>query len=117
MVYALARDSRQVEERVDLKHGMRKCMTRLDIYGEWKALLTPRVADSILPATSFNPICLTSDDIHLAHLNIIKLLNNNAVGLANPFPSISGALPCTASNIEASYLLISPNNTYTPNVS
>ena len=40
----------------------------------------------------------------LAHLNIIIDDRSNAVGLARPFPAMSGAEPWTASNIEASYL-------------
>ena len=39
-------------------------------------------------------------------LNIIIELNNSAVGLANPFPAISGADPWTASKMEASFPML-----------
>jgi len=44
-----------------------------------------------------------SDDHDLTHLSIIREERRRAVGLARPLPAISGALPWTASKMEASF--------------
>jgi hypothetical protein len=45
----------------------------------------------------------SNDDVDLTHLNIIREERRRAVGLARPLPAISGALPWTASKMEASF--------------
>lgn len=65
--------------------------------------IVPRVAFSILSATSYRFMCLSRGvswtltakfrSLNMTHLSIISEDRSKAVGLASPLPSISGAEP------------------------